>query len=605
MSRIDGQITRISGPVVNAKGMEGIKIRDLVEVGDLGLIGEVIEIQGEEISIQVYEETDGLTVGEPVGSDGQPFLVELGPGLLGSIYDGIQRPLNAIREQSGNFIERGTTGDPLPREKPWSFEPWVNPGDEVAFGDIVGAVEETPAITHYVMIPRGVEGRVAEIEAGEYTLQDPVARLEDGTEIAMTQTWPIRTPRPTQQKIPTSIPLVTGQRIFDVFFPVPKGGNAIIPGPFGSGKTVTQQSLAKWSDADIVIYIGCGERGNEMTEVLTKFPELEDPKTGTPLMDRTILIANTSNMPVAARETSIYTGITLAEYYRDMGYDVSLMADSTSRWAEALREISGRLEEMPGEEGYPPYLASRIAQFYERSGRSICIGKGLPEGQEIVETEEASGREGSVTVIGAVSPPGGDFSEPVTQNSLRIGGVFWALDASLAYSRHFPAINWLTSYTLYTDALRDWFNEELGEEFLDNRNEMMQILQKEDELNKIVQLVGKESLSNPDKLLLDTARLIREVYLRQNAFDPTEAHCPPLKSHHMMKAILVFYERCQQLLGEMSYNDILELPEWDKLAAMGGFPNDDFVGRFEQLNEELRAAGRGAQEAAGEPVAGD
>ncbi len=605
MSRIEGQITRISGPVVNAKGMEGIKIRDLVEVGELGLIGEVIEIQGEEISIQVYEETDGLTVAEPVTSDGQPFLVELGPGLLGSIYDGIQRPLDAIREQSGNFIERGTTGDPLPRDQQWHFEPWVQAGDEVAFGDIVGTVTETPAIVHRIMVPKGVGGRVAQIEAGDYTIQDPVAQLDDGTEITMTQTWPIRTPRPAQQKIPTSIPLVTGQRIFDVFFPVPKGGNAIIPGPFGSGKTVTQQSLAKWSDADIVIYIGCGERGNEMTEVLTKFPELEDPKTGTPLMDRTILIANTSNMPVAARETSIYTGITLAEYYRDMGYDVSLMADSTSRWAEALREISGRLEEMPGEEGYPPYLASRIAQFYERSGRTVCVGKGIPEGQEPVETEQASGREGSVTVIGAVSPPGGDFSEPVTQNSLRIGGVFWALDASLAYSRHFPAINWLTSYTLYTDALRDWFNEELGEAFLDNRNEMMQILQKEDELNKIVQLVGKESLSNPDKLLLDIARLIREVYLRQNAFDPTEAHCPPLKAHYMMRAILAFYERCQGLLDQMSYTDVLELPEWDKLAEMGFYPNDDFQGRFEQLIEELRAAGQSAQAGAGEPVAGD
>ncbi len=606
MSRIEGQITRISGPVVNAKGMETIKIRDLVEVGELGLIGEVIEIQGEEISIQVYEETDGLTVGEPVVSDGEPFLVELGPGLLGSIYDGIQRPLNAIREQSGNFIERGTTGDPLPRDTQWTFEPWVEPGAEVAFGDIVGTVDETPAIKHYIMIPQGVEGRVEQIESGDYTIEDPVARLEDGTEIRMTQTWPIRTPRPAQQKIPTSIPLVTGQRIFDVFFPVPKGGNAIIPGPFGSGKTVTQQSLAKWSDADIVIYIGCGERGNEMTEVLTKFPELEDPKTGTPLMDRTILVANTSNMPVAARETSIYTGITLAEYYRDMGYDVSLMADSTSRWAEALREISGRLEEMPGEEGYPPYLASRIAQFYERSGRTICIGDGLPVDQdEPIETEAAKGREGSVTVIGAVSPPGGDFSEPVTQNSLRIGGVFWALDASLAYSRHFPAINWLTSYTLYTDALRGWFEEELGEAFLDLRNEMMQILQKEDELNKIVQLVGKESLSNPDKLLLDIARMIREVYLRQNAFDPIEAHCPPLKSHYMMRAILTFYERCQELLDEMSYNAILELPEWDKLTEMGGYSNDDFQGPFEALIEELRAAGRGTQAEAGEPVAGD
>jgi len=380
--------------------------------------------------------------------------------------------------------------------------------------------------------------------------------------------------------------LVSGQRIFDVFFPVPKGGNAIIPGPFGSGKTVMQQSLAKWSDADIVIYIGCGERGNEMTEVLTEFPELEDPRTGAPLMNRTILIANTSNMPVAARETSIYTGITLAEYYRDMGYDVALFADSTSRWAEALREISGRLEEMPGEEGYPTYLASRIAEFYERSGRVICLGRGVPEGKRPVEGSEDE-REGSVTVIGAVSPPGGDFSEPVTQNSLRIAGAFWGLDAKLAYSRHFPAINWLTSYSLYLDALRDWFAGELGEEFLNMRIELLEILQKEDELNKIVQLVGKESLSDPDKLLLDIARTVRDDFLRQSAFHEIEAYCPPKKAYYMMKAILTFYETCKRLLGKVPYSEILKLPGWEKLSNMRYFPNDAFEEPFEKLINEL------------------
>ena len=594
MSRIEGRITRISGPVVNATGMAGIKIRDLVEVGELGLIGEVIEIQGEEISIQVYEETDGLTVGEPVRSEGEPFLVELGPGLLGSIYDGIQRPLKVIQQQTGHFIERGATGDPLPKDAKWGFTPTAQQGQDVGPGDIIGHVQETSSIVHYITVPSGVEGTIAELNAGDYTIEEPIGRLEDGTELRLVQTWPIRTPRPSLRKIPTSIPLISGQRIFDVFFPVPKGGNAIIPGPFGSGKTVTQQSLAKFADADIVIYIGCGERGNEMTEVLTEFPELEDPKTGNPLMDRTVLVANTSNMPVAARETSIYTGITLAEYYRDMGYDVALMADSTSRWAEALREISGRLEEMPGEEGYPPYLASRIAEFYERSGRVICRGAGVPEGKEEIEEGGDKGREGSVTVIGAVSPPGGDFSEPVTQNSLRIGGVFWALDASLAYSRHFPAINWLTSYTLYTDALRGWFTEELGEEFLDMRTELMDILQREDELNKIVQLVGKESLSKPDRLLLDIARTVREDFLRQSAFHEIEAYCPPMKSFYMMKAILTFYEQCQSVIDDMDYNDILELEGWEKLSNMRYYPNDDFEGKCRELLNELSRSGSGA-----------
>ncbi len=1134
---IEGVITRISGPVVRAKGMAGIKIRDMVYVGELGLIGEVIEVRGDEVAIQVYEETDGLTVGEPVRSEGKPFLVELGPGLLGSVYDGIQRPLEAIREQTGNFIRRGATGDPLPRDKKWGFHPLVKPGDPVEEGDFLGWVQETPTVKHYIMVPPGVSGRVAEIQEGEFTVTDVVARLEDGTELTMMQTWPIRQPRPARRKVPTNVPMITGTRILDVFFPVPKGGNAIIPGPFGSGKcvwgacpvllgdgrlvrirelfeahhgkgrvveraherytllddpipvfafdpvegrvtvqpatavyqswadelvevrtrsgraarvtpvhklltlgedlelrevearrlrpgdfivapralpvpagagsppppaslrtaflarpelqtarvadpaalkavqallrqearrrgrrgrtalaaelgvspktlenyekgrtlptlgfvrrlyehvgrgralppiralkterrahpvrlpermtpelaeflglvlgdgslkprtvafynddprmrarfralakrlfglearegrartvgcvhihsqllvrfleflgvprrakartcrvpeaifqadegsvarfvgayfacdgyssvhprkgeleiataseemavglsylllrlgvvarlaekrvrgrgyhrvlisgrdaigrflsrcraaglrlpklealadaldkgggrpgvpsvdvvplpaeavaalyerfgrpyaalkragvevhnylngerlsvemlrrlarvlkdprwrrlaqltehvffdevvevrrlpgphavydltvpgahtfvgglgpmvlhnTVTQQSLAKWSDADIVIYIGCGERGNEMTEVLTEFPHLEDPRTGAPLMNRTILIANTSNMPVAARETSIYTGITLAEYYRDMGYDVALMADSTSRWAEALREISGRLEEMPGEEGYPPYLASRIAEFYERSGRVVCLGRGVPEGKRPFEGSESEDeRSGSVTVIGAVSPPGGDFSEPVTQNSLRIAGAFWALDAKLAYSRHFPAINWLTSYSLYVDALHDWFAREVAPDYWELRRQLMEILQKEDELSKIVQLVGKESLSDPDKLLLDVARSVRDDFLRQSAFHEIEAYCPPKKAYYMMKAIVTFYETCKRLLGKVPYSEILKLPGWEKLAQMRYFPNDAFEEPFRQLLEEL------------------
>ncbi|MCL6642705.1 MAG: V-type ATP synthase subunit A [Candidatus Bipolaricaulota bacterium] len=570
---IIGKIARISGPVVNARGMEGIKIRDLVRVGELGLVGEVIEVQGDQVSIQVYEETDGLKVGEPVKSDGKPFLAELGPGLLGMIYDGIQRPLEIIRDQTGNFIARGATGDPLSRTRKWHFVPTVKAGTPVAHGDVIGWVQETRAIQHRVLVPEGGAGKILKIKEGDYTVDEPVAELDTGQKLFMKQLWPIRRPRPIVQKVAAGVPLVTGQRIFDVFFPVTKGGSAIVPGPFGSGKTVTQQALAKWSDADIVVYIGCGERGNEMTEVLTEFPHLEDPRTGQPLMNRTVLIANTSNMPVAARETSIYTGITIAEYYRDMGYDVALMADSTSRWAEALREISGRLEEMPGEEGYPPYLASRIAEFYERAGRVICLG--------------SDRREGSVTVIGAVSPPGGDFSEPVTQNSLRIAGAFWGLDARLAYSRHFPAINWLTSYSLYLDALQEWYTHNVGTDFLQMRRELLEILQKEDELKKIVQLVGKESLSEPDKLLLDIARTIRDDFLRQNAFHEVDAFCPLKKQYYMMKAILVFYEACRRALGTIPYEGILKFPGWEQLSKMRYIPNDQIEAFFPKLIEEL------------------
>ncbi|GBC75871.1 V-type ATP synthase alpha chain [bacterium HR07] len=560
--------------------MEGIKIRDLVRVGELGLVGEVIEVKGDQVSVQVYEETDGLRVGEPVRSDGKPFLAELGPGLLGMIYDGIQRPLEVIRDQTGNFIARGASGDPLNRERRWHFVPTVKAGEHVSHGDVIGWVQETPAIQHKILVPEGVSGKIVKIKEGEYTVDEPVAELDTGQKLYMKQLWPIRRPRPIVQKVAAGVPLITGQRIFDVFFPVVKGGSAIVPGPFGSGKTVTQQALAKWSDADIVVYIGCGERGNEMTEVLTEFPHLEDPRTGQPLMHRTVLIANTSNMPVAARETSIYTGITIAEYYRDMGYDVALMADSTSRWAEALREISGRLEEMPGEEGYPPYLASRIAEFYERAGRVICLG--------------SDRREGSVTVIGAVSPPGGDFSEPVTQNSLRIAGAFWGLDARLAYSRHFPAINWLTSYSLYLDALQEWYTTAVGADFLEMRRELLEILQKEDELKKIVQLVGKESLSEPDKLVLDIARTIRDDFLRQNAFHEVDAFCPLKKQYYMMKAILTFYEACKGLLGKVPYDEIVKLPGWEQLSKMRYVPNDQTESYFPKFIQELSMASKEA-----------
>lgn len=570
---IAGKIARISGPVVNARGMEGIKIRDLVRVGELGLIGEVIEVKGDQVSIQVYEETDGLKVGEPVTSDGKPFLAELGPGLLGMIYDGIQRPLEVIRDQTGNFIARGAEGDPLSQSKKWHFVPTVKTGQQVAHGDSIGWVQESPAIQHKILVPEGMSGKIAKIKEGDFTVEDPVAELDTGQKLVMRQWWPIRRPRPIAQKIAAAMPLITGQRVFDVFFPLTKGGSAIVPGPFGSGKTVTQQALAKWSDADIVVYIGCGERGNEMTEVLTEFPHLEDPRTGQPLMQRTVLIANTSNMPVAARETSIYTGITIAEYYRDMGYDVALMADSTSRWAEALREISGRLEEMPGEEGYPPYLASRIAEFYERAGRVICLG--------------SEKREGSVTVIGAVSPPGGDFSEPVTQNSLRIAGAFWGLDARLAYSRHFPAINWLTSYSLYLDALHEWYTTEVGADFLEMRKELLEILQKEDDLKKIVQLVGKESLSEPDKLLLDIARTVRDDFLRQNAFHDVDAFCPLKKQYYMMKAILAFYGACKALVGKIPYEEMVKLPGWEQLSKMRYTPNDQTENYFPNFIQGL------------------
>jgi V/A-type H+-transporting ATPase subunit A len=516
-----GTIYRISGPVVTAQGISS-RMYDVVFVGHEHLMGEVIEIQGDKTIVQVYEDTSGMRPGEPVEETGLALVVELGPGLLTSIYDGIQRPLPILREKMGDFIQRGVQAPGLDHAKKWEFKPTVQKGAEVKAGSILGEVQETPTIVHRIMVPPNAKpSKIRDIKAGKFTIDEVLGTLEDGTELRMLQKWPVRVPRPNTEKLRPEIPLVTGQRILDGLFPVAKGGTAAIPGPFGSGKTVTQQTLAKWSDAEIVVYIGCGERGNEMTEVLSEFPELKDPKTGGPLMNRTVLIANTSNMPVAAREASVYTGITIAEYYRDMGYDVSLMADSTSRWAEAMREISSRLEEMPGEEGYPAYLAAKLAEFYERAGRVIAL----------------NGKTGSVTVIGAVSPPGGDFSEPVTQNTLRIVKVFWALDAKLAQRRHFPSINWLNSYSLYTDSLNDWFVKNVGQEFLTLRKWAVSSLQTEAELQDIVQLVGSDALPDEQQVTLEVTRMLREIFLQQNAFHPVDTFAPLERQLKILQAI--------------------------------------------------------------------
>ena len=520
-----GVLKKIAGPVVTAVNLDA-HMYDVVKVGKEALMGEVIKIQGDNIIIQVYEDTSGIKPGEPVENTGLSLAVELGPGLLTSIYDGIQRPLAVLVDKMGNFIERGVSAPGLSHEKKWTFKPLVKSGDKLEAGAILGEVQETN-IVHRVMLPPNAKpGIVKAIKSGDFTVDEIICVLEDGREYPMIQRWPVRVPRPVKEKMNPTIPLITGQRILDGLFPIAKGGTAAIPGPFGSGKTVTQQQLAKWSDAEIVVYIGCGERGNEMTEVLTEFPHLEDPKSGKPLMERTVLIANTSNMPVAAREASVYTGITIAEYFRDMGYDVSLMADSTSRWAEAMREISSRLEEMPGEEGYPAYLAARLSEFYERAG--------------LVKT--LNGARGSVSVIGAVSPPGGDFSEPVTQNTLRIVKVFWALDAKLSQRRHFPAINWLNSYSLYLESLNDYYDKEVSPEWNKIRSWAMEVLQKEAELQEIVQLVGSDALPESEQVTIEVARMIREMFLQQNAYDAVDTFCDMTKQYDMMKAIKLFAE---------------------------------------------------------------
>lgn len=572
-----GTIKKVAGPLVIAEGMRDANMFDVVRVSSQRLIGEIIEIHGDEASIQVYEETSGLGPGEPVESMGVPMSVELGPGLITSIYDGIQRPLDDIMKISGNNLKRGVEVASLKRDKKWEFVPAAKAGDEVEAGDVLGTVQETIVVQQKIMVPYGVKGTVKEIKAGAFTVEEVVAVIatEKGDkELTMMQRWPVRKGRPYQKKLPPVKPLVTGQRVIDTFFPIAKGGVAAVPGPFGSGKTVIQHQLAKWAEADIVVYIGCGERGNEMTDVLNEFPELKDPKTGQSLMERTVLIANTSDMPVAAREASIYTGITIAEYFRDMGYSVALMADSTSRWAEALREMSGRLEEMPGEEGYPAYLGSRLAQFYERAGHVVSLGK--------------EGREGALSVIGAVSPPGGDISEPVSQATLRIVKVFWGLDSALAYKRHFPAINWLTSYSLYVDNMANWFNEEVAADWMEDRQKMMTILQEEAELNEIVQMVGMDALSPTDRLKMEAARSIREDFLHQNSFHEIDTYTPLRKQYLMMKLVLAFYEKSVDALNKgADMNALIAMPVREKIGRYKYTTDADIESEYKNVEEEL------------------
>ncbi|MBU1669577.1 MAG: V-type ATP synthase subunit A [Actinobacteria bacterium] len=572
---IEGRITKVSGPVVEAEGMSGARMYDVTFVGRLRLIGEVIRLEGGTAVIQVYEDTSGLEVGEPAVCTGEPLLLELGPGMLSSIYDGVQRRLPELAAEYGDYITRGTVSDPLDHEKTWEFEPRAKAGDRVSEGDVLGYVQETEVIRHLIMVPPGKGGVLTEVREGALKVTDVVAVTEDGVEFHMSQQWPARIARPVVTKLDPELPFVTGTRVLDTFFPVAQGGYSIIPGGFGTGKTVTEQTLAKWAQADVVIYVGCGERGNEMTEVLTEFPELEDVRSGLPLMKRTILVANTSNMPVAAREASIYTGITMAEYYRDMGYDVAMMADSTSRWGEALREVSGRLEEMPGEEGYPAYLATRIADFYERCGRAVCLG--------------SDERTGSITVVGAVSPPGGDFSEPMTQNSLRISGAFWALDTSLAHRRHFPAISWLRSYSLYLDQVEDWYSNNVAMDWKQMRDKAMMILQKEAELQEIVQLVGPDALPDFARATLEVARMLREDYLQQFAFSDVDAYCEPSKQFLMLKVIVGYYDLVQELLVKgVTLKETLDVPFRSRIARMKEVPAEEATEQLESLEAEMQ-----------------
>lgn len=558
-----GKIIKVSGPLVVAEGMDEANVYDVVEVSENKLIGEIIEMRGDQASIQVYEETTGIGPGEDVYTTGSPLSIELGPGLIEEMFDGIQRPLEELRRAAGDFLVRGVEVPRLNREKKWNFEPVKQVGDEVVPGDIIGEVQENAVVRHKIMVPHGVSGKIKDIKSGEYTIADDIATIsgDKAYKVQMMQKWPVRQGRPYKRKLDPNIPLVTGQRIIDTFFPVAKGGTAAIPGPFGSGKTVVQHQLAKWADADIVVYVGCGERGNEMTDVLMEFPELIDPQTGESLMKRTVLIANTSNMPVAAREASIYTGITIAEYFRDMGYSVALMADSTSRWAEALREMSGRLEEMPGDEGYPAYLASRVAEFYERAGRVIASGN--------------DDREGALTAIGAVSPPGGDISEPVSQATLRIVKVFWGLDYALSYARHFPAINWLNSYSLYQTKMDEYFDENVDPEFAKHRIEAMALLSEESGLQEIVRLVGRDALSEEDQLKLEIAKSLREDFLQQNAFHETDTYCSLQKQNKMMQLILKFGHEANRALAQGVYlNEILALPVRERITRSKNTPED-------------------------------
>ena len=572
-----GTIKKVAGPLVIASGMRDANMRDVVRVSEKRLIGEIIEMHGDEASIQVYEETSGLGPGEPVESMEVPMSVELGPGLITSIYDGIQRPLDDIMKVSGNNLKRGVEVPSLKRNLKWEFVPTAKVGDEVEAGDVIGTVQETIVVQQKIMVPYGIKGTIKEIKAGEFTVEETVAVVETAEgdkELTLMQKWPVRKGRPYKKKLSPDMPLVTGQRVIDTFFPLAKGGVAAVPGPFGSGKTVIQHQLAKWAEADIVVYIGCGERGNEMTDVLNEFPELKDPKTGQSLMQRTVLIANTSDMPVAAREASIYTGITIAEYFRDMGYSVALMADSTSRWAEALREMSGRLEEMPGEEGYPAYLGSRLAQFYERAGHVISLGK-----------EE---REGALSVIGAVSPPGGDISEPVSQATLRIVKVFWGLDSALAYKRHFPAINWLNSYSLYLDNMEKWFNEKVEPDWMAKRQEMMTLLQEEAELDEIVKMVGMDALSASDRLKMEAARSIREDFLHQNSFHEVDTYTSLDKQYMMMDLVLAYYDQSVEALEKgAKLQNLINLPVREQIGRFKYVTEDEIQKEYEKVKEEL------------------
>ncbi|QHQ61743.1 V-type ATP synthase subunit A [Anaerocolumna sedimenticola] len=573
-----GTIKKVAGPLVIAEGMRDANMFDVVRVSEQRLIGEIIEIHGDQASIQVYEETSGLGPGEPVESTGAPLSVELGPGLIGSIFDGIQRPLVSIMNATGNNLTRGVEIPSLERTKKWNFVPSSKIGDAVETGDIIGTVNETEIVLHKIMIPKGIKGNITSIQGGEFTLEDTIALVQNENgeifNITMMQKWPVRIGRPYKEKLPPAMPLVTGQRVIDTLFPIAKGGVASVPGPFGSGKTVVQHQLAKWAEADIVVYIGCGERGNEMTDVLNEFPELKDPKTGHSLMERTVLIANTSDMPVAAREASIYVGITIAEYFRDMGFSVALMADSTSRWAEALREMSGRLEEMPGEEGYPAYLGSRLAQFYERAGRVISLGK--------------DGREGALSVIGAVSPPGGDISEPVSQATLRIVKVFWGLDSNLAYRRHFPAINWLTSYSLYVDNMGKWFNTKVNESWMPDRARIMRILHDESELEEIVKLVGMDALSAPDRLKLEAARSIREDFLHQDAFHEVDTYTSLEKQYKMMELVLGYFDIASEALQKgASVDGLVKLPVRERIGRFKYITNDKIEKEYDDIVNSL------------------
>jgi V/A-type H+/Na+-transporting ATPase subunit A len=571
---ITGTISRISGPVIIARNMNGSKMYDVVKVGEEALRGEIIRLEGNDAVIQVYEDTTGLTIGEKVENTEKPLSVELGPGLLASIYDGVQRPLPVLLEKSGNFIERGISAPGLDRSKKWKFTPSVKTGDTVAEGDVIGTVREFH-FEHRILVPHDISGKVTDIKTGSFTVEESVCVIDDRIPLTMMQFWPVRIPRPIQKKLDPILPLITGQRVFDCVFPVTKGGTAMIPGGFGTGKTVSEQTLAKWSDTQIVVYIGCGERGNEMTDVLAEFPELIDPRTNLPLIERTILIANTSNMPVAAREASIYTGITIAEYFRDMGYDVALLADSTSRWGEALREVSGRLEEMPGEEGYPAYLATRLSAFYERAGRVVCIG-----GKE---------RIGSVTVVGAVSPPGGDFSEPITQNTLRVVGTFWALDTNLAYRRHFPSVNWIKSYSLYLDSIGDWYVEHVAKDWRVLREKTMYLLQKEVELQEIVQLVGPDALPESEKAILDVTRMVREDFLQQSAYSDTDSFCPMEKQYIMLKVIMTYYEQVDEAMSRgISLKQIQALPLKTNIGRMKDIQDlEDIRKMIDGIHKEL------------------